>query len=95
MHTVRTIRRVTEALNLIRRTTRGLERTKATTDIRVRTYRYPQVHRDEVNRQIREMLDQNIICHSQSPYNAPIWVVPKKLDSTGKQNGASLSTTGS
>ena len=31
------------------------------------------------------MLDKQIIEPSGSPYNAPIWVVPKKLDTTGKQ----------
>uniref|UniRef100_A0A0K8WBI5 RNA-directed DNA polymerase n=1 Tax=Bactrocera latifrons TaxID=174628 RepID=A0A0K8WBI5_BACLA len=30
------------------------------------------------------MLEQKIICHSTSPYSAPIWVVPKKLDASGK-----------
>jgi len=31
------------------------------------------------------MLDQKIIRHSDSPWSSPIWVVPKKLDATGKQ----------
>lgn len=35
--------------------------------------------------QINDMLNQNIIRHSTSPYSAPIWLVPKKLDSSGKQ----------
>lgn len=51
--------------------------------IYTKSYRYPEVHRNEVNEQIRTMLEQGIICHSASPYSAPIWVVPKKLDSTG------------
>lgn len=50
-----------------------------------KTYRYPQVHRKEVDRQIQDMLNQNIICHSKSPYSAPIWVVPKKMDASGQQ----------
>jgi len=48
-------------------------------------YRYPQVHKIEVNKQIKEMLEQGIIRNSESPYCAPLWVVPKKLDSSGKQ----------
>lgn len=31
------------------------------------------------------MLDRRIIESSDSPYNAPVWVVPKKLDASGKR----------
>ena len=31
------------------------------------------------------MLDQGIIQHSTSPFTSPIWIVPKKLDASGKQ----------
>ena len=31
------------------------------------------------------MLDKNIIEESDSPYNSPVWVVPKKSDALGKQ----------
>lgn len=44
-------------------------------------YRYPRVHEDEV--EIREMLSQNIIKESTSPYNSPLWIVPKKIDNSG------------
>lgn len=50
-----------------------------------KTYRYPFVHKKEVESQIRKMLDQNIIRPSNSPWSAPIWVVPKKVDASGKQ----------
>lgn len=50
-----------------------------------RAYRYPEIHRDEVNRQIKEMLEQGIITSSSSPYNAPIWIVPKKEDKGGNK----------
>lgn len=46
--------------------------------IAAKTYRYPYVHKEEVNRQIQDMLDKKIIRHSHSPYSAPVWVVPKK-----------------
>lgn len=43
-----------------------------------KSYRYPFVHKREVETQINKMLDQNIIRPSNSPWSAPIWVVPKK-----------------
>src|SRR5699024_9101521 len=50
-----------------------------------KTYRYPQVHKEEVKNQINKMLDQGIIQHSNSAFTSPLWVVPKKIDSSGKQ----------
>lgn len=50
-----------------------------------KSYRYPQIHREEVKRQINKMLEQNIIEPSTSPWSSPVWVVPKKIDSSGKQ----------
>ncbi|XP_063891879.1 retrovirus-related Pol polyprotein from transposon 297 [Helicoverpa armigera] len=49
-----------------------------------KTYRYPYIHREEVQRQIKKMLDQGIIRPSTSAWSAPIWVVPKKSDASGK-----------
>lgn len=50
-----------------------------------KTYRYPYIHREEVSRQIREMLENGIIRPSNSPYSAPIWIVPKKDDASGQK----------
>lgn len=50
-----------------------------------KTYRYPHIHKQEVKKQINEMLNQNIIQPSTSPWSSPVWVVPKKIDSSGKQ----------
>lgn len=57
-----------------------------TTDIPIasKTYRYPQVHKEEVHKQINDLLDKGIISPSTSPWSAPIWVVPKKKDASGK-----------
>lgn len=50
-----------------------------------KTYRYPEIHKEEVNKQIEKMLKENIIRPSYSPWSSPLWVVPKKLDSSGKK----------
>ena len=60
-------------------------RTQDQFPVYTKSYRYPEVHRQEVRRQIDDMLDQNIIRPSHSPWSSPLWVVPKKLDATGKR----------
>lgn len=50
-----------------------------------KSYRYPQTFKKDVEEQIKELLDNGIIKHSTSPYSSPIWVVPKKMDSSGKR----------
>lgn len=52
--------------------------------IYTKSYRYPFVHRQEVQDQISKMLDQQIIQPSESAWSSPIWVVPKKADASGK-----------
>ena len=51
--------------------------------IYVRPFRLPECHREEINRQITDMERQGIIKKSSSPWNAPLLVVPKKLDASG------------
>ena len=51
----------------------------------IKPYRYPQIYKQEVQRQVDKLLSQNIIRESSSPYNAPLWVVPKKMDASGQQ----------
>ena len=49
-------------------------------------YRFPPVHEEEITKQVDELLKNKIIKPSQSPYNTPLWIVPKKPDSVGKIN---------
>ena len=48
-------------------------------------YRYPQIHEQEITSQIQDMLKQGIIRESNSPYSSPLWIVPKKIDNSGKK----------
>ncbi|KAL4123449.1 hypothetical protein QTP88_015627 [Uroleucon formosanum] len=49
-----------------------------------RQYRLPHSQREEINKQINKMYDEGIIEPSNSPWNSPMLLVPKKLDATGK-----------
>lgn len=62
-------------------------RIKTTDEIPTHTksYRYPFIHKPEVEKQINDMLQQGIIRPSESPWSSPIWVVPKKADASGKK----------
>ncbi|KMQ86395.1 reverse transcriptase [Lasius niger] len=53
--------------------------------IHTKQYRYPPVHKDEINKQVNELLSNDLIEYSTSPYNSPVWIVPKKLDSKGNK----------
>lgn len=44
----------------------------------IKNYRLPQAHKHEIHEQVQNMLNQNIIEPSNSPYNSPILLVPKK-----------------
>lgn len=53
--------------------------------LHTKSYRYPIIHKEEVNKQISGMLEQNIIRPSSSPWNSPVWVVPKKPGLNGEK----------
>lgn len=53
--------------------------------IYTKSYRYPQVHKEEISRQMNEMQQQGIIRPSKSPWSSPLWIVPKKLDASGQR----------
>ena len=50
-----------------------------------KTYRYPYIHKEEIQKQIKDMLKNDVIRPSQSPFSSPIWTIPKKADASGKK----------
>ena len=56
-----------------------------TTPCNVKPYRLPEIHKQEVRKQVEKMLEDGIIRHSASPWNAPLLVVPKKTDNEGNR----------
>ncbi|KAK9876430.1 hypothetical protein WA026_012743 [Henosepilachna vigintioctopunctata] len=59
-------------------------RTIDETPIHCKIYRYPEIHKKEIENQINEMLEKQIIRPSNSPWSFPIVIVPKKQDLSGK-----------
>ncbi|KAM0735323.1 Retrovirus-related Pol polyprotein from transposon 17.6 [Formica fusca] len=53
--------------------------------VNIRPYRLPEKHKQEVNQQVKGMLRDKIIRPSTSQRNAPLLVVSKKTDASGKQ----------
>jgi hypothetical protein len=45
--------------------------------VAVRPYRYPAAHKDELERQCAAMMEQGIVCRSDSPFSSPVLLVKK------------------
>lgn len=58
--------------------------TKDDNPVYTRTYRYPEIFKQDVATEIDKLLRENIIRYSNSPYNSSIWTVPKNMDASGK-----------
>lgn len=60
-------------------------RTKDEVPIFTKSFRHPPSMREEIESQIQKLLNNKIIRPSISPYSSPVWIVPKKLDASGKK----------
>lgn len=49
------------------------------TPVYVRNFRLPQSKTQEINNQAQELIDDDIVEPSISPYNSPLLIVPKKI----------------
>lgn len=53
-------------------------RMKSDDPVYVRNYRLPKTQKDEINKQVTKLLENDLIEHSTSSFNAPLILVPKK-----------------
>ena len=56
-----------------------------TVPINTRPYRLPESERKEIDRQVTNLLEEGIIVESNSPWNSPILVVPKRVGLDGEK----------
>lgn len=57
-----------------------------TRPIYTKPYRIPQSQKRIVDEEIKRLLEEDTICHSISPWNSPLLLVPKKTGIDGKKN---------
>ena len=67
-------------LIVLGRTNAVTHKIPTTDDIPVHTkqYQYPPIYKEEINKQMKELLENDIVRSFKSPYNSPLWIVPKK-----------------
>lgn len=64
---------------------KGEIRTTTSDPVYSKSYPYPMALKTIVEEEIKKLLDNGTIRPSKSPYNSPIWVVPKKMDASGEK----------
>lgn len=64
---------------------KGEIRTNTDQPVYTKSYPYPMSLKDEIEKQIKELLSDGIIRPSRSPYNSPVWIVPKKIDASNQK----------
>jgi len=54
------------------------------TPINTRPYRLPESQKEEIDRQVKQLVEDGIITKSDSPWNSPLLIVPKRVGPDGK-----------
>ena len=67
-----------EPLGLTALTEHHIKLKPNTSPVYIPAYRLPHSQRAIVDKQVAELLDQGVISHSKSPWNSPLFLVPKK-----------------
>jgi hypothetical protein len=65
--------------------TRAIQLEPGVTPINIRPYQLPESQREETDHQVKQLLEDGIIAESDSPWNSPLLVVPKKVGPDGKR----------
>ncbi|KAL7297542.1 hypothetical protein TKK_0009902 [Trichogramma kaykai] len=60
-------------------------RVKSENPIYVKSFRYPYHLKEEIQNEIRKLIKDEVIRPSNSPYSSPVWIIPKKIDASGKR----------
>lgn len=64
---------------------KGEIRTTTNEPVYSKSYPYPMCLKNIVEKEIEALLKDGIIRPSRSPYNSPVWIVPKKTDASGEK----------
>jgi len=67
-----------KGLPLARKISHGIELYKEVGPVSVRPYKYPYHHKEEIEKQVSELLHQGTIRHSTSAFSSPVILVKKK-----------------
>jgi hypothetical protein len=54
------------------------------TPINTRPYRLPESQKEEIERQVKQLVEDGIVTPSESPWNSPLLIVPKRAGPDGK-----------
>lgn len=65
---------------------KGEIRTTSDSPVYTKCYPYPMSLKEEVEKEVQKLLEDGIIRPSRSPYNSPVWIVPKKWTRAVKES---------
>ena len=54
------------------------------TPINTRPYRLPKSQKEEIERQVKQLVEDGIVTPSESPWNSPLLIVPRRVGPDGK-----------